>query len=63
MDPSMGHSQSLVGLLSVLFFLVLGCAAPSSREAARLNGDNEPASYVFTNGRWFDGQGFLQATW
>lgn len=64
MDSFVGHPRrSRVGLFCLLLLLVMGCAAPSSQEGVRVDRSDEPANYAFTNGRWFDGQGFAPATW
>jgi len=54
-------------ILLCLVFLLAGCAGgtglSSSSKALQQTGPSGSDSYAFTNGRWFDGQGFQAATW
>jgi len=54
-------------ILLCLVFLLAGCAGgtglSSSSKASHQTGPSGSDSYAFTNGRWFDGQGFQAATW
>jgi hypothetical protein len=54
-------------ILLCLVCLLAGCAGgmglSSSSKASHQTGPSGSDSYAFTNGRWFDGQGFQAATW
>ena len=54
-------------ILLCLVIVLAGCAGgtdlSSSSKASHRTGPSGSDSYAFTNGRWFDGQGFQAATW